>query len=250
MLTTVKDLTGYTLQSRDGEIGKVKEFYFDDRHWAVRYLVVDTGNWLKERRVLISPYALLSMNEDKRQVAVDLTKKQIEGSPSLENDKPVSQQFEESYYEYYGWPVYWYGSYTWGNESFMVPHPEIGSKNRAGKSWNPHLRSYYAVQGYHIQAKDGEIGHVEDYILHDETWKIRYLVVDTRNWLPGRKVLISPKWIERVSWDEMKVIVNLNRETVKESPEYTGKKMLSRDYEGKLHGHYNRVGYWVEKVTT
>jgi sporulation protein YlmC with PRC-barrel domain len=247
MLTKAKDLSGYSLQSHDGEIGKVKEFYFDDNHWVVRYLVADTGTWLAERLVLLSPYALLKVDKDQKQVAVDLTKKQIEGSPSLESHEPVSQQFETSYFSYYGWPIYWNGFYTWGNSSLIVRHPEKQSvKHQGGKKWNPHLRSSYAVEGYHIQALDGEIGHVKDYIIDDETWEIHYLVVDTRNWLPGRKVLISPKWIESVSWDQSKVFVNLSKDAIKESPEYSEEILLSREYETKLHGHYNRVGYWVK----
>jgi sporulation protein YlmC with PRC-barrel domain len=117
---------------------------------------------------------------------------------------------------------------------------------QAEKAWDPHLRSTHDVSGYHIQAADGEIGHVEDFIIDDETWAIRYLVVDTRNWWPGNKVLISPKWIERVSWNESKVFVNLTREKIKHSPEYTEESLPTRDYETKLHRHYDRQGYWVD----
>jgi hypothetical protein len=176
-----------------------------------------------------------------------LTKKQIEGSQSLDTDKPVSQQFEASYFGYYGWPVYWIGSYTWGNYPFLNRHPEEQSAtNQGGKAWNHHLRSTYAVQGYNIEAIDGEIGHVKDYIIKDDTWEILYLVVDTRNWLPGKSVLISPEWIDKVSWDESKVFVSLSQDAIKESPEYSDEILLSREYETKLHRHYNRVGYWVD----
>ena len=118
---------------------------------------------------------------------------------------------------------------------------------KSEKAWDPHLRSTHDVSGYHIQATDGEIGHVEDFIIDDETWAIRYLIIDTRNWWPGKKVLISPQWIERVSWSESKVFVNLSRETIKQSPEYTEESLLTRDYETGLHRHYNRQGYWVDE---
>jgi uncharacterized protein YrrD len=248
MLSKAKTLKGYKLNSLDGEIGKVKEFYFDDRHWTIRYLVADTGNWLTGRQVLISPYALVAVIREKQHIGIDLTKKQIEDSPSLNSDKPVSRQFEEEYYGYYGWPMYWGGPYVWGSSPYVVRDREKWKKaNQGGKAWDSHLRSTHDVSGYHIQAADGEVGHVEDFIIDDETWAIRYLIIDTRNWWPGKKVLVSPQWIERVSWSESKVFVNVSRETIKQSPEYTEESLLTRDYETGLHRHYNRQGYWVDE---
>jgi sporulation protein YlmC with PRC-barrel domain len=248
MLIKAKTLTSYKLQSLDGEIGKVKEFYFDDRYWVVRYLVADTGGWLTGRQVLISPYALITASKEGQHITIDLTKKQIEDSPPLSSDKPVSQQFEVSYYGYYGWPTYWGGSLMWGPYAYIAhDREEWREPTKDERAWDPHLRSTHDVSGYHIQAEDGEIGHVEDFVIDDETWAIRYLIVDTRNWWPGNKVLISPKWIERVSWDESKVFVNLSRETIKQAPEYTEESLLTRDYETGLHRHYNRQGYWVDE---
>lgn len=248
MLIKVKTLKGYKLNSLDGEIGKVKEFYFDDKHWVIRYLVAGTGNWLTGRQVLISPYALLTVNKEAENIDINLNKKQIGDSPSLENDKPVSQQFEQNYYDYYGWPMYWNGPYIWG------AYPSIirDSKKWKGfaqqeKKWDPNLRSTNEVSGYNIQAKDGEIGHIDDFIIDDEIWAIRYLIVDTKNWLPGKKVLVSPQWIERVSWNEQKVFVHLSRERIEQSPEYSEESMLTRDYETELHRHYNRHVYWTDE---
>ena len=246
MLSKAKTLKGYKLDGRDGEIGKVEEFYFDDRHWTIRYLVADTGSWLTSRQVLISPYALLTVNKEEQHITIDLTKKQIEGSPSLNSDKPVSRQFEEAYYGYYGWPMYWDGPYVWGAyPHIMRDRDKLRESISVVKGWDPHLRSTRDVSGHYIQATDGEIGHVEDFIIDDETWAIRYLIIDTQNWWPGKKVLLSPQWIERVSWDELKVFVNLSRETIKQSPEYTEESLLTRDYETRLYQHYNREGYWV-----
>ena len=250
MLRKAKSLKGYKLHSRDAEIGKVKEFYFDDHHWTIRYLVADTGSWLLGRQILISPYALVAVNKEGQYITIDLTKKQIEDSPSLNSDRPVSRQFEGDYYEYYGWPMYWYGPYMWGSYPSVVYDREKWKKPTKGeKAWDHHLRSTSAVSGYHIQAADGEIGHVEDFIIDDETWAIRYLIIDTRNWWPGKKVLVSTQWIERVSWSESTVFVNLLRETIKQSPEYTEELLITRDYETRLHRHYNHQGYWVDKVT-
>ena len=250
MLHKVKTLEGYKLDSLDGEIGHVQGFYFDDRHWTIRYLVADTGNWLPGRQVLISPYALVAAIEVEKHVAVDLTKKQIENSPSLNSDKPVSRQFEESYYEHYGWPTYWGGTAMWGYSPYIIRDREQWSKSSLmEKAWDPHLRSTRDVSGYFIQAADGEIGHVEDFVIDDETWAIRYLIVATRNWWPGKKVLISPQWIERVSWTESKVFIKLTREAIKHSPEFTEESLITRDYEAGLYRHYNLHSYWVEELT-
>ena len=247
MLNKARTLKGYKLNSFDGEIGTVKEFYFDDHHWTIRYLVADTGNWLLGRLVLISPYALVTVNKEERYITIDLTKKQIEESPSLESDKPVSQQFENAYYGYYEWTIYWGGSYMWGAYPYIVHDRDKWKDHTQGeKACNPHLLSTHAVSGYHIQAMDGEIGHVEDFIVDDETWAIRYLVIDTHNWLAGKKILVSPQWIERVSWHESKVFVNLIRETIKQSPEYSELSLPTREYEDGLHRHYDRKGYWIE----
>jgi sporulation protein YlmC with PRC-barrel domain len=246
-LNKAKTLEGYKLDSLDGEIGTVKDFYFDDQYWAIRYLVVDTGSWHTVSQVLISPYALLAVDNESKDIAINLTKKKIEDSPSLNTDKPVSRQFEEAYYGYYGWPSYWGGLSMWGEYPSIMHDPQKwGLSNQGGKAWDVHLRSTQHVSGYHIQATDGEIGHVEDFIIDDESWAIRYLVIDTHNWLPGKKVLVSPKWIESVSWSQSKIFVNLTREKIKQSPEFTDKSLLTRDYETKLYQHYNRPEYWVE----
>jgi hypothetical protein len=251
MLNTAKALKGYKLDSLDGEIGRTKEFYFDDRYWVVRYLVADTGTWLTSRKVLVSPYALSTVNAADHDIAVNLTRKQIEDSPSLDSDRPVSRQFEDDYYGYYGWPSYWGGPYMWGSYPYMMRDRERWADIiHDAEGWDPHLRSTHDVTGHRIEARDGEIGHVEDFVIDDDTWAIRYLCVSTRNWWPGKKVLISPQWIDRVSWSESTVVLNLTRDAIKQSPEYTEKSLLTRDYETGLYGHYNRQGYWIDELAT
>ena len=245
MLIKAKTLKGYKLDSKDGEFGKVKEFYFDDNHWTIRYLIADTGNWLIGNQVLISPYALVSVNKEEKNIGVNLTKKQIEDSPPLSSDKPVSQQFEEDYHSYYGWPNYWSGSDMWGDYPTIIrDSKEWKASNQNKKKWDPNLRSSSFVTGQKIQATDGEIGNVDDFIIDDETWAIRYLVIDTASWWAGKKVLVSPKWIDQISWDELKVFVNLSRENIMQSPEYSQEDLLTRDYETQLHRYYNREVYW------
>jgi hypothetical protein len=249
MFDKARILTSYTLNGLDGAIGSVKEFYFDDQHWAIRYLVADTGTWLTERQVLISPYALGVVDHAARQIAVRLTRQQIEDSPSVGTDIPVSRQFQDAYFGFFGWPMYWTGPYMWGSYPYIArDHDPATRAGTSAHAWDPHLRSTRDVDGHHLQATDGEIGHVEDFIIDEESWAIRYLVVATRNWWPGKKVLVSPHWIERVSWDESKVFVALSRETIQAAPEYSDALLLDRDYETRLHRHYDRQGYWVDEL--
>jgi hypothetical protein len=250
MLERTSALGGYTLSSLDGEIGRVKDFLFDDRHWTIRYLVAETGGWLSDRQVLISPYALSSVRPASHQISVGLSKKKIEDSPALGSDEPVSGQFESSYFGYFGWPMYWSGPDQWGAYPYIARDREQWNKpSPAHKQWDPHLRSTRTVTGYHVAASDGEIGHVEDFLVDDETWAIRYLVIDTRNWWPGRRVVVAPKWIDRVNWQDATVVTSLSRDAIKESPEFTADSPLTREYEERLHRHYRRQGYWDVEST-
>ena len=247
MLNSAKSLKGYQLECLEGRIGKAREFYFDDRHWTVRYLVADTGNWLASHQVLLSPYALVGVMSDEGRIVVNLTKKQIQESPSLDTDKPVSRQYEEDYNGYYGWPNYWSGTDMWGNYPIIRrDHEQIDFPANNEWTWDPHLRSTQDVTGYNILAIDGEIGHVDDFIIDDETWAIRYLVIATRNWLPGKKVLISPEWVKSANWKDLNVSITLSCAEIRESPEFTKDSLPSRDYEIGLHKHYDRPGYWLD----
>jgi hypothetical protein len=251
MLIKASTLKGYSLKSLDGDLGSASEFYFDDRYWTIRYLVANTAGWLSGREVLISPYSLDGVNTAEEKVFVLLNKKQIEDGPSIDMDKPVSRQYENIYNGYYGYPDYWGGPYMWGANPYILrDRSSWGAVASEAMGWDQHLRSTNEVTGYHLAAVNGEIGHVDDFILDDETWAIRYLVVATRNWWPGKKVLISPKWIESVSWEDREVAIGLSREAIKAAPEYTDESLLTREYETGLYGHYNREGYWVEDLTT
>ena len=240
MFNQVKKLKGCMLDGLDGEIGDVREFYFDDRYWAIRYLVADTGNWLKGRQVLISPYALAAAIDEQQPIAIGLTQKQIEDSPLLNNDMPVSRQFEEAYYGYYGWPAYWSGEYLWGPCPNLVR--ERGNWQESAQAAKPcdlHLHSTADVYSCHIQAEHGEIGNVDDMIIEDETWTIRYLIVDTRKWWPGKKVLVSPQWIKRVDWGDSNVLVNLPSEI----PEYDAVHHNHPPYKTRLHSRELHENY-------
>ena len=248
MQRILKVLKGYAIGATDGDIGTVDNFYFDDEAWTIRYLVADTGNWLRGRKVLISPIALGKADSHGNRLNVKLTKMQVEKSPSIDTDKPVSRQHEVSYLDYYGYPYYWGGPYLWGPMAYPRLSDAAQRRNEEARAkreeaYDLHLRSANKVTGYHIEATDGDIGHVEDFIIDGETWEIRYIVVDTQNWWAGKKVLVAPQWIDRVNWSDSKVYVDLSRETIKNGPEYHP-DALNRKYEETLYDYYKRPKYW------
>jgi sporulation protein YlmC with PRC-barrel domain len=226
MLQSIKKLYGEKLGASDGEIGHVKDFYFDDRNWAVRYLVADTGNWLTGRQVLLSPHAVGSLYQDGDVLLVNLTRKQIENSPPIESHKPVSRQYEEDYYKYYGWPSYWQGDGLWGMSGFPIltvpPKTFLDEKIAAviekHKRADAHLRSAQSVKGYNIEATDGTIGHVADFMMDAESWAIRSLVVKTGHRFSGNEVEILVNKVDRISYEKSTVFVNLTKEAVEHSP--------------------------------
>lgn len=251
MQCSIKSLMGYTLGASDGEIGKVKDFYFDDNTWTIRYVIVETGNWLSGRKVLISPGSLIKLHSGSEVISVSLTTEQIKNSPDIDTEKPVSVQQEMDLYNYYPWENYWGGS-LWGGgmgTTGMMTRPSLTVEEAAEAErhthaaegdGNPHLRSTGTVKGYTIHAVDGAIGDVEDFIIDDRSWKIDFIVVDTGNWFPGKKVLISPKWIKQVEWETSSVVVNASVEKVKNSPEFDPHRPINEAYSTTLHDYYGR----------
>jgi hypothetical protein len=213
--------------------------YFDDHEWTVRYYVVDTGKWLPGRKVLIPPHVVRQTTPGHAGLPVDLTREQVRNSPDMDMDRPISRQSELVLYQHYGWTPYWFPLEP---ASPVLVEGDAAEREREATSGHyggdPHLRSAKEVAGYHVAATDGEIGHIEDFLFDDETAKIRYVVVDTRNWLPGRNVLIAPEWISEIKWSESRVFVNATREAVRNSPEYNPATPLDRAYESRLHEHY------------
>lgn len=223
MLQNIKSLQGQKLTAHDGEIGHVADFYFDDKTWAIRYLVANTGTWLTDRLVLISPHSLGHPTEEGKTFPLNLTRQQIENSPSIETDKPVSRQYEIDYYRYYGLPVYWYGGSLWGASSYpaMLPFSPAGIEAEPPdhEQDDLHLRSIKAVTGYALQATDGEIGSVSGFMLDDKTWMISELIAETGPWYSGKEVLIPHHKISRISYEKSKVYVDLTLADLKATGE-------------------------------
>lgn len=250
MFTNSKDLKGLVIRATDGEIGKVEQLYFDDRTWTVRYLVVDTGGWLNGRQVLISPMSVAGVDWQSKRMDVALTMNQVEHAPDVDLHKPVSRQHEATYLSYYGYPYYWEGPYLWGSAYGPMGLTNHALSNAAGgsvliESHDSHLRSSEAVTGYYIDASDGEIGHVDRFIVDEDAWAIRYLEVATQNWWPGKKVLLPPTWVEKVSWEESKVFVGVKRKAIMSCEEYLDGTPITREYENRLYFHYGRPPYWL-----
>jgi hypothetical protein len=237
MLQSIRQLYGHQLAALDGDIGHVKDFYFDDRNWAVRYVVADTGSWLPGRQVLISPHAFGDLQPSGKLLPVKLTRKQIENSPSIELHKPVSRQYEEEYHRYYGWPGYWQGDGLWGVSGLPIAPlplnpvaaegvPAIGPQLQRADA---NLRSTQAVSGYHLQASDGIIGHVADFMMDDQSWAIRELVIRIGHRLSGKNVQIPTNAVDRISYEESTVFVKLTRGAIEQSNEQSPFSIAAAD---------------------
>jgi hypothetical protein len=224
MLQSIKQIYDHTLAALDGEMGHVKDFYFDDKNWVVRYLVADTGSWLTGRLVLLSPHAFGKLDHNEKILHINLHKKQIENSPSIDMHKPVSRQYEVEYYSYYGWPMYWNGDAMWGIGSYpLIIQPsieQIEAQHKVHHRYDKHLRSTEAVTGYTIQTTDGSIGSVVDFLVDDRSWMIHKLVIETGHWYAGKEILLSPEKVERISYEESKLFVNVTKEAIMAAPEY------------------------------
>ncbi|HXH81354.1 MAG TPA: PRC-barrel domain-containing protein [Candidatus Tectomicrobia bacterium] len=263
MLRRVDDLRTYSVGAVDADIGSIEDVYFDDQSWTVRYFVVDTGRWLPGRKVLISPHSVRGLDPAGLRVVTDLTVQKVKDSPSIDTARPVSRQYEQEYSTYYGYPHYWLGPHRWG--AAVYPGAVLGGPAyppttpddyppateemiaRERESADPHLRSAAAVSGYGIRATDGELGHVQDFLADEQSWAIRYLIVDPRRWWPGPHVVVATDWVTRVDWHDRVVEVDVTRDEVRNAPPYDPTGALDRSFETRLYGHYARPGYWARE---
>ncbi len=248
MLRSVREFEGYKVGANDGDVGGVRDFYFDDECWAIRYLVVDA--YFTGLRVLVSPIAFRHADWATRHFDIDLTREKVVNSPGIDLEQPITRRYEREYFRYFGWPCYWGGGEggIWGGEAspgLLGSRAWSGLNDPEDQEDNPHLRSVREVIGYHIQGTDGEIGHVDDFIVDDETWAIRYLVIDTGNWWTDRKVLVAPHWAEDIRWADNIVALDLTREAIRESPEWHADAGVNREYEERLYDYYGRPAYWT-----
>ena len=267
MLRRVTGIHGDALEATDGRIGHVEDLLFDDAQWQIRYMVANTGLFLFGRKVLLHPTTLGSLDWNGHVLNVNLTRDKVKASPGLKDDEPVSRQFETHYYDYYEWPYYWSGLGTIGAQPFgvmgaagvmMNPSLVIPSQHDRGamdnddasayratppvETGDPHLRSAKEVTGYRIAARDGDLGHIEDFIFEDETWTIRHLAVDTKHWWPAdKKVLLPVSFIRDVNWPEMTVTVDLTCDQIRNGPSWNMNAPITSALESELSSYFNSV---------
>jgi hypothetical protein len=243
MLWRASEIRGSAVEAADGSIGSVEDLLFSEDNWIIRWAVIDTGNWLPGRQVLLPPARLTLPNEKSGTLTVPLTKKAVEDAPEIDRDPPVSRQQEMRIYSHYGWSPYWAPvetSAALNKPSFVTPTVEP----RPIQNGDPTLQNVQEVTGYYIHARDGDIGHVEDFLIATPGWVIRYLIVDTKNWWPGKHVLVAPEWAAGISWSEQTVTLDMTREIIEQAPEYDADTIIDCPYVERLFQHYQRPRYW------
>jgi hypothetical protein len=251
MLLSVKDTLGYQIAAVDEDVGTLDDLLFDEASSKIRYLLIHTGSWLGGRSVLLAPAAFGSIQPGQRVLPTALTKQQVESSPRLDEARALSRAQEDMLYRHYGWVPYWEATLgaqamapsCWGAPARPGEVLASGAGDAQGAA-DPRLRSAREVTGYYVQAADREIGHLSDLLVDEHDWTIRLLVIDTRNWWPGRKVVVAPEWLERVDWPGQQIVVGLTRDQIKASPEYDPGQTLDRSYQERLYRHYGRPPYW------
>ena len=258
MLCTVQHLRGFALQASDDSLGCVDDIFFDDVRWAARYFVVDTGNWLNERLVLISPVAVGEPDWSAELLPVALSTKQVEDSPPIGTDEPMERHLEHKLVSHFAWPAYWSDDLPVGrgfSEAATLgstqPSKDEGAESVLSeqRTPDPHLRSAHDVAGYQVNGTDGEVGHVEDLIVDVENWSIRYIIVDTRRFLPGKHVIVSPDWIDDMDWSRRRMTLDVTSEMFNKAPAYEAGQEIDRDCEKKLYDHFGRTPYWSSTST-
>jgi uncharacterized protein YrrD len=259
MLRSLKEITGYTLQETDDVIGTCKDFLFDDGLWVIRYMVADTGNWLKHHNVLITPASMGEPNWQTERLQVNLSREQIEACPPLDSHAPISREYEISYHEHFEIPFYWMGA------DFREGMPgidgiiktvddlpdieddiveETDDKQTTEDPDKGQLRSAVEVMEYSVSAKGADTGRVDDIIIDDSNWVIRYLAIETGNIMPDRKVLINTEWIDSVSWENQCISLDLTPDAIQECPPYDPDEAVNRAYEVRLYDYHGRPRYW------
>ena len=254
MLRSLNEILGYVLMGKDGQMGKIHDFFFSDDDWTIRYLVMDTGPWIFGRKVLISPHVLQQPDWASESIPVNLTREEVKSGPDVDVAKPVSRKYEEELLAHYNWPVYWGVTPTQSGHPFFAP-PYLFAKDdntNDETARQSHLRSAAEMVDYQIFATDGKIGSVSDFILDDENWQIRYMLVDTADSQldAEKKVLVALEWISKINVGSGEVHIDLTQDAIKFSPAFDPTLPVNRQYEEVLYDYYGRPKYWqvVEKA--
>lgn len=224
------DLKTYNIDASDGEMGKIKDVYFDDEKWAIRYAVIDTRKWLPGRKVLLSPRSFINLNEANENLEVEYDKETIRNSPSIMDEQAVSKEAENSIIGYYGWSRYWIGNPLWGIENGSLDEPteeKIMHDQQIDEQQEYDLRSEDETIGFKVHASDGKVGRVADMIYDNEYWKTQYIVVrSSESMVEDQYLVYTPEDIESVDWFEEDIYVKDSLEENKQSRLYQNKAAI------------------------
>ena len=245
MLLNASRVGAYAVEARDGAIGSIRDLLVDEAGWAVRWLVIDTGTWLPGRQVLFPPSHVGLERAETGTFTLEASREEVRASPPLDADQPVSRRYEERLTMHYGWPAYWLGlPYAPAEPSPGEPPPVVEDLSDPEPPGDPRLRSTRDTVGCHIHARDGSIGHIDDFLVDTDAWVVRYLVVDTRNWWPGKLVLVPPAALTGIDWSDRAAEVNLTRDQIRNGPEYDPGATLDREWERRYLGYHGYPIYW------
>jgi len=242
MKRSLKTLIDYKIQTTDQVEGKINDFLFDEKSWVIRYMKSDFGNFISPQKVLVPQVFLESPNWHDHSFPIEISSKEIDRCPDIEEHQTVSRKYEEILFEHYDLKPYWYSAYTVPiASSFYPPRPlKTPTKNIEEENIDTILRSFEEVKGYHIQAIDGKIGHIEDLIIDDDDWQIVYVVIDTSNWLPwSKKVLIAIDWMDNISYEKREVKISLHKDAIKNAPEYDESQTIDELFEKSMYDFYS-----------
>lgn len=225
MMVSYKQIKHFSIHATDKDIGGVRDILFDDKDFVIRYVVADTNTWLPlSRKVVISPISITRLDQEEETVDVSMTSDTLKNSPSIDEHKPVSREFEETLFRYFGYGYYWIGPGAWGDFAHpnQLADPELAAMGKEELDNKPenHLRACGEVSGYEVATQEDNVGHISDFVFDIESWQIQMLVVDTNNWLPGgKKLAVLPSDIKSIDWSSHNVSVDLTHEGLMARPE-------------------------------
>jgi sporulation protein YlmC with PRC-barrel domain len=267
MLRSLNDIQDYAMHATDGDIGHLRDVTFDERTWVVRYLVVDAGTWLANRQVLISPIGIAPINWREQSIPVSITRQQVERSPAFDSLQPLTREHEIEYLGHYRFPFYWGGTNIWGSETYPrdLKVPSVGldippfnllreeqgdfpARESGVMHQDPALHSAIGLKGCRVVASDGDVGHVTDLVFDEDTWAIRYLVVETTDWWQAHQLLIAPQSIDKIDWGDITINLSMVRHEVKAFPHHDPSVKVDRhDEVGAAQPHVS-PDYWIVEV--
>jgi hypothetical protein len=199
MIIASKHLQGVCVVGSEGAAGCVLDVLFDDRSWHVKYLVVRLGGRLSAWHVLLKPDLVTHAAWTERELHVPLSGREFRQLPGVQSDPPVAYRQELQAARFSAW--------------------EAGRIEDVVLDGDPHLRNMRAVTGHRVEASDGPVGRIAEFIIDDEYWTVRYVVVNTGRLLPSLRVLIAPTWVETISWEDRVVRLSATREELESSHE-------------------------------